>query len=119
MQPSVLPDVLGDLTVGVLLAVVSAAMGWAGAMLRRSHAREAEAERRQSARDAALLCLLRSYLESMHARYVVDGAPCPVAAKDAARDAYAAYHELGGNGTGTHLYEEIREAPVGGRKGRE
>lgn len=55
---------------------------------------------------------LRSRLVDLHALYVETGAGCPVWVKDEAQDVYDAYHALGGNGTGTHLYEEIIDAKV-------
>ena len=47
-----------------------------------------------------------------HRDYVVSGRACPVRVKEQATSVYAAYHDLGGNGTGTKLYQEIMNAHV-------
>ena len=39
----------------------------------------------------------------------------PYDAKERADSVYAVYHALGGNGTGTHVHEELMSAYVGGR----
>ena len=46
-------------------------------------------------------------------KYVVDGRGCSADIKEQATSIYQAYHDLGGNGTGTHLYGELMEAHVG------
>ncbi|WP_333790124.1 hypothetical protein [Parolsenella catena] len=58
--------------------------------------------------------MLRSRLVDLHARYVVSGKGCPDWVKREASQVYAAYHGMGGNGTGTHYFEEIIEAPIRG-----
>ena len=57
--------------------------------------------------------MLRSRLVDLHERYVVSGAGCPDWVKQEATQVYSAYHGMGGNGTGTHYYTEIIDAPVG------
>ena len=57
--------------------------------------------------------MLRSRLVDLHERYVVSGAGCPDWVKQEATQVYSAYHGMGGNGTGTHYYKEIIDAPVG------
>lgn len=56
--------------------------------------------------------LLRQQLIDYHAEYVASGAACPVRIKEQATSVYNAYHSLGGNGTGTQLYQEILEQHV-------
>lgn len=58
--------------------------------------------------------MLRSRLVDLHERYVVSGAGCPDWVKQEASQVYGAYHGMGGNGTGTHYYEEIISAPIRG-----
>lgn len=60
--------------------------------------------------------MLRSRLVDLHERYVVSGAGCPDWVKREATQVYGAYHGMGGNGTGTHYYQEIIEAPIRGDK---
>lgn len=62
--------------------------------------------------------MLRSRLVDLHERYVVSGAGCPDWVKHEAAQVYGAYHGMGGNGTGTHYYHEIIDAPVRGKKER-
>ena len=50
----------------------------------------------------------------LHERYLVSGAGCPDWVKREATQVYDAYHGMGGNGTGTHYFEEIIEAPIRG-----
>ncbi len=58
--------------------------------------------------------MLRSRLVDLHERYVVSGTGCPDWVKQEAAQVYDAYHGMGGNGTGTHYYEEIINAPIRG-----
>lgn len=58
--------------------------------------------------------MLRSRLVDLHERYVVSGRGCPDWVKREATQVYDAYHGMGGNGTGTHYYEEIINAPIRG-----
>ncbi|MCD8209187.1 MAG: hypothetical protein LUD72_14715 [Bacteroidales bacterium] len=57
--------------------------------------------------------LLRQKIVETHEFYVVGDRPCPVEIKDQISDVYEAYHDLGGDGTATHLYEEIIDTHVG------
>lgn len=56
--------------------------------------------------------LLRQQLIDYHRDYVVSGKPCPVRIKEQATSVHDAYHALGGNGTGTQLWQEIMAAHV-------
>lgn len=90
-----------------LTSALGAAVGVLAARARRGRD-EDEAMRR------GMTALLRAQLIDMHRRYVVEGEPCSVDEHDQCEEVYAAYHALGGNGTGTHLYEEVRRAHVAG-----
>lgn len=68
--------------------------------------------RHDKAMQQGMRALLRQQLIDYHDQYVVRGRPCPVGIKEQATSGYTAYHGLGGNGTGTHLYEEIMDAHV-------
>ena len=58
--------------------------------------------------------LLFYRLVDLHRRYVVQGNPCSAADKQQVDDVYHHYHdELGLNGPGTHMYNEIMEAHQG------
>lgn len=69
-----------------------------------------EREERQQNR-AVLGELLFYRLEDLHRRYVIQGYPCSAADKQQVDRVYRHYHdELGLNGPGTHMYDEIMEA---------
>lgn len=63
-----------------------------------------------------LRVLLRAEIIRIHREYVQSGRPIPVEVMDEADDAYDAYSALGGNGTGTKMYDEIMAAHNGPRK---
>lgn len=113
------------LTVAGWLAgpVVTAVIGYLGASLRASRRRERDREERREAEHRAysegLRVLLKERLYDMHETYVVRAAPMPYEAKERLESVYGAYHALGGNGTGTHVYEELMAAYVGGREERQ
>ena len=96
----------------VLSALVGSLITKVRAMEQRDRERDAEAERVAKAQQRGMVALLRAQLIDMHERYVESGDPCPVSVKEQATSIYQPYHELGGNGTGTRLYDEIMEAHV-------
>ena len=93
----------------VLMWAVPAAIGALGAAVARL-------SRRMGAMQDGTRTILRSRLVDLHERYVVTGGGCPDWVKQEATQVYCAYHGLGGNGTGTHYYQEIVDAPVKGEK---
>ena len=90
--------------VPMLLTGVGGLCGW----LLKSHRKE---EARDQAMETGLRTLLRAELLEIHAKYVPLGR-IPVAVMDEADRVYKAYHSLGGNGTGTKIYEEIKALPT-------
>ena len=105
----------------VLTGLLGSLSTWVAMRMRAMSKRQDEAERRQreelAAIKAGMVCSLRADLVDMHRRYVVDGVPCPVSEKDRMDETYHAYHALGGNGTGTVLWQQVmEEAKVGGSK---
>ena len=99
--------------------ITAALIGWLAASLRAARKREKERDaRREEERRAysdGMRVLLKERLYDMHERYVVHGEPMPYGAKEREESVYRAYHALGGNGTGTHLHEELMAAYVGGK----
>lgn len=89
---------------------MAAAVGALVATRRAASDRRAERDERDRLQADALKALLWAKLDEMHRRYVVEGAPCDTAQKQTAQGIYSAYHALGGNGVGTHYFEEIVEA---------
>lgn len=91
---------------GWVLSPVCAALITALITMRRNSKTEDEAMRN------GMRALLRQQLIDYHRDYVVSGKPCPVRIKEQATSVHDAYHALGGNGTGTQLWQEIMEAHV-------
>ena len=100
--------------------VATAVISWLAASLRAARKRSAEHDARRDAEHAALMAgmreLMRSQLYDLHRSYVVGGAPMPYDEKERADSIYRVYHALGGNGTGTHIHDELMAAYVGGRR---
>ena len=90
----------------MLLTGLGGACGW----LLKSHKREAARDR---AMETGLRTLLRAELLEIHAKYVPLGY-IPMGAMEEADRVYQAYHSLGGNGTGTKIYEELKALPTVG-----
>lgn len=67
-------------------------------------------KKKTEALENGMLSLLRAEIIRQHDKYT-DRKCCPIYAKDALEKAYAAYHELGGNGTITKLYNDTMALP--------
>ena len=102
-MPDLLVTILESM-VPMLLTGVGGLCGW----LLKSHRKEAARDR---AMETGLRTLLRAELLEIHAKYVPLG-HIPVAVMEEADRVYRAYHSLGGNGTGTKIYEEIKALPT-------
>ena len=90
----------------MLLTGLGGACGW----LLKSHKREAARDR---AMETGLRTLLRAELLEIHAKYRPLG-DIPLEVMEEADRVYQAYHSLGGNGTGTKIYEELKALPTVG-----
>lgn len=77
-----------------------------------SAAKEEARTTRDQAIEKGVRALLRQQLIDYHREYVAIGKPCPVRIKEQATAVHEAYADLGGNGTGTQLWQEIMEAHV-------
>ncbi len=66
--------------------------------------------KREKALGDGVQVLLRNQLIEYHDKYT-DKGYCPIYAKESARKSYEAYHELGGNGVITKLYNDIMQLP--------
>ena len=71
-------------------------------------ARIAEEYQKRDANCAGTMVLLKVKLFEYHDKYMALG-HIPSYAYENFCDMYKSYHELGGNGTGTKMYEEIKE----------
>ena len=56
--------------------------------------------------------ILRNELIVLHRGLAEEQGWCTLADKEYAERLYQAYHELGGNGTGTKLYEDVMKLPI-------
>lgn len=98
--------------------VLGTVLGWLMNGLRnrtRQLREKTEQEERERQQNRAVLGELLFYrMEDLHRRFVVEGHPCSAAEKQQVDDIYRHYHdELGLNGPGTHMYNEIMEAHQG------
>lgn len=107
--------VIEQLAVLTATTVLGTVIGWLmNGIKARTHqlhekTLQEEAERIQNRKMLGELLFYR--LEDLHHRYVVQGEPCSAANKQQVDDIYHHYHdELGLNGPGTHMYNEIMEA---------
>lgn len=98
-------ELVGQVAGWAVTALLGTAVGALGSRLRA-------AKKRDLAMEKGMRAVMRAQLIEMHERYVADGLPCPVEVKEQATSVHDAYRALGGNGTGTHLYEEIMAAHV-------
>lgn len=89
--------------IGWLLNAAKTSTGQLCNMSRREH--------EERVQNRAMLGELLFYrLEDLHRRFVIEGRPCSAAEKQQVDDIYRHYHdELGLNGPGTHMYNEIME----------
>lgn len=95
--------------------VMGTVIGWLLSAIKTNTAQLCNISRREHeerAQNRAMLGELLFYrLEDLHRRFVVEGNPCSAAEKQQVDDIYRHYHdELGLNGPGTHMYNEIMEA---------
>lgn len=118
------PDAWQDVITSTLNFIITGALGAGGTYiamrLKAMTKRQDETDRRHAEEFDALkdgmMCSLQGDLVEMHRRYIVVGEPCPVTEKDRMDRTYRAYHALGGNGTGTVLWQQVmNEAKVAGR----
>lgn len=69
-----------------------------------------------SARDKAiengLRCMLRGEITCAYQRHILDEKPMTLECRRQLDEFWQAYHELGGNGTGQSMYEELCEMPI-------
>ena len=111
-----MPDPMTQqLLMSALTSAIGALIGWLLNSVRtrtRQLREKTDQEREEREQNRAVLGELLFYrLEDLHRRYVVQGYPCSAADKQQVDRVYRHYHdELGLNGPGTHMYDEIMEA---------
>lgn len=99
----------------VVTTVMGTIIGWLLNAIKTNTGRLYNVSRREHeerVQNRAMLGELLFYrLEDLHRRFVIEGHPCSAADKQQVDDVYRHYHdELGLNGPGTHMYNEIMEA---------
>ena len=67
------------------------------------------ADRFERAMEVGMRCLLRQEIVDAYEKFIVDEKPISVERKREVIEAYEAYHDLGGDGLITDMYEEIKE----------
>lgn len=104
-----------SIAITIITGVMGTLIGWLMSGMKEKarelseKTQQEEIERRQNRDILGMLLFYR--LEDLHRRYVVEGVPCSAADKQQVDDIYHHYHEeLGLNGPGTHMYNEIMEA---------
>lgn len=111
-----MPDPMTQqLLMSALTSAIGALVGWLLNSVRtrtRQLREKTDQEREEREQNRAVLGELLFYrLEDLHRRYVIQGYPCSAADKQQVDRVYRHYHgELGLNGPGTHMYDEIMEA---------
>lgn len=111
-----MPDPMTQqLLMSVLTSAIGALVGWLLNSVRtrtRQLREKTDQEREEREQNRVVLGELLFYrLEDLHRRYVIQGYPCSAADKQQVDRVYRHYHdELGMNGPGTHMYDEIMEA---------
>ena len=111
-------SVTQQFTTTALTSAVGILVGWLLNSIRvhkQQLYEKTEQEREEREQNRKMLGELLFYrLTDLHYRYVVQGNPCSAADKQQVDDIYHHYHdELGLNGPGTHMYNEIMEAHQG------
>lgn len=100
-----------NLTVTVVTSVVSCVISFfLGGALALVAAKWKGMMKRERAIGEGVKSLLRNQLIEYHEKYS-DRGFCPIYVKESARRSYDAYHELGGNGLVTKLYDDLMSLP--------
>ena len=103
------------ITTTVMGTIIGTIIGWLLNAIKTNTSQLRNMSRREHeerVQNRAMLGELLFYrLEDLHRRFVIEGYPCSAADKQQVDQVYRHYHdELGLNGPGTHMYEEIMEA---------
>lgn len=103
-----------EILVLLIPTLASALIGWMSAtisnMKKKARARDERFDMEHHALLEGMKAIMRSELLSLHREYVQAGKPVPLDIKDHADTVYKVYSSLGGNGVGTHCWNEIMNA---------
>lgn len=67
---------------------------------------------RDKAIEEGLRCILRGEITRAYQRHIIDGRPMTLECRRQLDEFWHAYHDLGGNGTGKSMYDELCELPI-------
>ncbi len=102
-----------NLTAVIVTSVVSCVVSFfLGGLLALVAAKFKGMMKREKALQEGVKSLLRNQLIDYHEVYTERGY-CPIYVKESARRSYEAYHQLGGNGVVTRLYNHLMDLPEG------
>lgn len=104
-MPFPIEGILDKMAGWVVTTLLAAVIGYLSAKVRAM-------SRTDRAMHAGMKAIMRRELKIIYEKHVVRERPIGVDEKDEATEIYTAYHDLGGNGTGTKLYEAIMELPI-------
>lgn len=100
-----------NIAITLVTSVISCAVSFClGGVLAFASGKWKGMRKRERALEEGVKSLLRSTLIDCHDKYSARGY-CPIYIKDASRRSYEAYHDLGGNGVVTKLFEDIMALP--------
>lgn len=112
---ALIDPIIQQLAFMTVSTVIGTVLGWllngVRTKTKQLHEKTEQEERERQQNRNVLGELLFYRLEDLHRRYVIQGYPCSAADKQQVDRVYRHYHdELGLNGPGTHMYDEIMEA---------
>lgn len=112
---ALIDPIIQQLAFMAVSTVIGTVLGWllngVRTKTKQLHEKTEQEERERQQNRNVLGELLFYRLEDLHRRYVIQGYPCSAADKQQVDRVYRHYHgELGLNGPGTHMYDEIMEA---------
>lgn len=105
MIPEPFDKILVNVTGWVLTTLLASVVGYLVAKIKSS-------SKSAAAMESGMRSIMRRELKIIHRKHVLKGEPISIDDKDEATEIYSSYHDLGGNGTGTHMYHEIMELPI-------
>lgn len=105
-------QVAGEVVKWAVPALLGALVGLAGRAIRMLRRRGEREEAEAVAVREGVRSLLRCEIVRAHKEFVVRGEPMTLDDLEYLSKTYGAYHALGGNGTGTRLWEDIKATEI-------
>lgn len=109
MDTMMLVQTVGQLAMMALTGIA----GWLGGKIKTLKAQQEQKDAQAKLTQQMLKMLLFYRLRDLYTDYVTDGKPVSSAEKKDIEELYELYHdELGGNGEGTRMYNELMQLKV-------